>query len=73
MTIGIPKLDAFTIPKYNQIHDLLKLENEHELSDVQVMIDKELDRQSGNAYQTKYYMTYALLGLVLFLLILTLL
>jgi len=33
------------------------------------MIDQEIDRQSGNAEDTKYYMTYVLLGLILFLLI----
>lgn len=73
LTLKIPQLDAITIPKYTQKHDLLKLDNVHELahslSDIQSMIDQEIDRQSGNAEDTKYYMTYVLLRLILFLLI----
>ncbi|KAL4153634.1 hypothetical protein QTP88_001467 [Uroleucon formosanum] len=77
LTVKIPKFNTLSIPKYKQGRDLLKLNNVHELAhslnDIQSMVDKELDRQSGNPEQTKHYIIYILLELLLFSLILILL
>jgi len=57
LALKVSKLNTFTIPKYTQTHDLLKLDKVHELAhslnDIQSMLDKEIDRQNGNAEKQK--------------------
>jgi len=64
------------IPKYKQRNDLIKLDNVHELAhsldDIQLMVDNELDRQTGHDNQDHHYLIYTIIGLLLFSLFLIL-